>query len=99
MIGIDRSQVPRPVVLSDEPRLPASQERAKAATFVKRTEKARGQQLFLFKVYRDWSVFSALTELFHGKCAYCEAEVGMTSPVEVEQLPPHLRPRRRNTWR
>jgi uncharacterized protein (TIGR02646 family) len=44
---------------------------------------------FTFKAYSDASVKSALTALFQGKCAYCEALYASTQPMDVE----HFRPK------
>jgi uncharacterized protein (TIGR02646 family) len=88
MIHVDRSRVARPAPLSDQQHSPAFQERAAAALFYQKPEQARGQQRFIFKVYRDRRVIDALIELFHGKCAYCEAKVIRTSPIDVEQFRP-----------
>jgi uncharacterized protein (TIGR02646 family) len=46
------------------------------------------QQRFEFKVYRHPTVKETLTELFYGKCAYCEGKVGISAPVDVEFFRP-----------
>jgi hypothetical protein len=42
-----------------------------------------------FKAYKLASVRSALEQLFHGKCAYCESAIGHISSIDVE----HWRPK------
>ena len=57
-----------------------------------RTQKAavkagKKKQAFKFKIYGQ--AREALTELFHGKCSYCEAELASVMPGDVE----HFRPK------
>jgi uncharacterized protein (TIGR02646 family) len=87
VIYVKRSRVARPAVL-DGLGSPAARERAAAAEFFDMPERTRGQRRFAFEVYRDKSVIAALTDLFHGKCAYCEARVATTIPMDVEQFRP-----------
>lgn len=44
---------------------------------------------FSFAAYKGNDVKEALLALFHGKCAYCEANYASTAPVDVE----HFRPK------
>ena len=89
MIHVDRTRVPRPDALSDEPGSPWALERAEAEEFFTKTsEKARGQRRFMFRVYHRREVREALSELFHGKCAYCETRTAATGPLDVELFRP-----------
>ena len=85
MIRVERSSVERPAILS--PGRQAGLELAKATDFYAHRDRFR-QQRFEFKLYRDRSVREALTQLFHGKCAYCEATVSVTQPIHVEFFRP-----------
>ncbi|TPN82575.1 endonuclease [Mesorhizobium sp. CU2] len=49
----------------------------------------RRHEAFDFTRYKQASVKTALEQLFHGKCAYCESFYGATQPVDVE----HFRPK------
>lgn len=49
----------------------------------------RRNMAFDFTRYKEASVKTALEQLFHGKCAYCESFYGATQPVDVE----HFRPK------
>lgn len=51
--------------------------------------KAARVKSFEFKAYGDESVKRALTDLFEGKCAYCESLYASTQPMDVE----HFRPK------
>jgi uncharacterized protein (TIGR02646 family) len=42
-----------------------------------------------FKVYKHDAVKTALNDLFHGKCAYCESRYSTVHPVDIE----HYRPK------
>lgn len=89
MIYVDRGRVPMPEALNSSL---AWRERDAAADFYGWTRKRQSsspQERFKFEVYRHKSVTSALHELFHGKCAYCEVRYAAHMPVEVE----HYRPK------
>jgi hypothetical protein len=85
MIHVDRKGVPRPAVLALKNGSPAYQELEKATEFF---SEPRGQQRFLFKVYKHPEVGKALAELFHGKCAYCESNFAAVAPIDIEMFRP-----------
>ncbi|MBX5159617.1 MULTISPECIES: AAA family ATPase [Rhizobium] len=41
-----------------------------------------------FTAYRASPVTKALTDLFHGKCAYCESKISAVGPIDVDQFHP-----------
>ena len=84
MIHVERTLPPPPTLLPNEP---ARRELEKLHALIDAGELSR-QRRFDFKVYRHPSVREALTQLFHGKCAYCEAKVSVTQPVDVEFFRP-----------
>lgn len=86
MIRVDRNRIPRPEIFG--PNGPAEKELALAHDFFSPTDPKSRQQRFDFKIYRQRSVKEALTELFYGKCAYCEAKIGMSAPIDVELFRP-----------
>jgi uncharacterized protein (TIGR02646 family) len=88
MIKVDRFRVPRPAVLSLENNSPAQRELANAEEFYEQKKLLRRQERFQFKVFQHKEVRGALTELFHGKCAYCESKVVNVAPVDVELFRP-----------
>ncbi|SOC05340.1 uncharacterized protein (TIGR02646 family) [Rhodobacter sp. JA431] len=76
------------------PESAAARERAKAAKHVAkaRAKVAAGEdrpKTYGFKIYKDEAVKLALTQLFHGKCAYCESDYAAQAPVDIE----HYRPK------
>jgi uncharacterized protein (TIGR02646 family) len=88
MIFVDRTAIATPTDLSDDAKSIAARERKKTADFfavagneVKPYDK--------FKAYKLANVVQALNRLFHGKCAYCESDIGATQPTDVE----HFRPK------
>jgi uncharacterized protein (TIGR02646 family) len=85
MIHVDRNRVPRPSVLDLQEDSPARRELEKAVEFY---SKGRRQRRFEFHAFNNREVKKALTELFHGKCAYCEAKVTATGPVDIEMYRP-----------
>jgi len=87
MIRVDRSRVRRPEILGPKSDL-ALKEFALARDLLGRPDWKKSQQRFEFKVYRHSSIKETLIELFHSKCAYCEAKVGISSPVDVEFFRP-----------
>ena len=89
MIRIDRSRIEPPHVLGRDPKSPAQRERHRAREFFHVREHAREQRRFTFKVYKHREVKTALLELFHGKCAYCESKIAGVSTGDVE----HFRPK------
>lgn len=84
MIHVDRSRVPRPAVLATDGPSPAQKELQKAIAFFRSGSRER----FVFSAYKHRDVAKALNELFHDKCAYCEARVATTSPVDIEMYRP-----------
>ena len=87
MIHVDRGAVARPAVLDlSDPESLASTELAKARQHFT-VEKS--SKTFHFRIYKHQAVKDALTELFHGKCAYCESAYAKVQPMDVE----HFRPK------
>jgi uncharacterized protein (TIGR02646 family) len=86
MIHVDRSRVWRPAILAlNTTTSPASRELKKATEFF---SKPRGQQRFSFSAYKNPEVIRALTELFYGKCAYCESNLAAVAPIDIEMFRP-----------
>lgn len=87
MIHVDRDRIQPPEILS-----PASEAKLKefhaAQDLLGRPDWRKSQQRFEFKIYRHPSIRQTLTVLFNSKCAYCEAKVGISSPVDVEFFRP-----------
>ncbi|MEP4052975.1 MAG: hypothetical protein ABJN22_12095 [Litorimonas sp.] len=77
---VDRSKIKRPDVLDGK-----ELERA-IPVFTD-----GGNREFTFRHYKDDGVKYALEQLFHGKCAYCEAYFAQSQPVDIE----HYRPKSR----
>jgi len=86
MIRIDRYRIPPPEVF--RPGGPATKELALAHDFFSKPDARFRQRRFDFKIYRQRSVKEALIELFYAKCAYCEAKVGISAPIDVELFRP-----------
>lgn len=84
MIFVDRSRVPEPVELQKARE--AELELAK-----KHFEAGKPAKDFKFTAYGLEAVRTAINELFHYKCAYCETNYGAGQPVDVE----HYRPKGR----
>ncbi len=82
MIHVDRSTVPAPPMLIE--RWPEERERA-----ARLAAEGRNPSRFDFSMFNRRQVRDALSQLFHSKCAYCEARVGVTSKPDVE----HYRPK------
>ncbi|RWP42958.1 MAG: endonuclease [Mesorhizobium sp.] len=92
MRKVNRKQVAEPAVLSRTFSSDNKTELERAADFIAKTAgeadpKKRGK--FEFTRYSSAEVKTALEQLFHGKCAYCESAFGSTQPVDVE----HYRPK------
>lgn len=85
MIHVNRDRVPRPSVLDLKADSPGRRELEKAVEFYR---ERRRQRRFMFEVYKRREVSKALSELFHGKCAYCEAKVTTTAAVDIEMYRP-----------
>ena len=83
MIRVERGRVPRPSAL-DSPRV--ERERQLAAEFHR--DGRHGQQRFDFTAYKAPEISRALTELFYGKCAYCEVKFAFAMPVATELFRP-----------
>lgn len=88
MIRIDRSSVPMPAILRRGNGGRADQEFAKAHAFYADYEAVRQRGGFDFKLYRHSSVRHALSQLFNGKCAYCEAPILATGHGDIELFRP-----------
>ncbi len=90
MIRIDRAGVAAPSVLVDEDSS-AARELARARTSLAEHDGDPSDWKFSFSVYSNGDVKTALSSLFHGKCAYCESRYDATQPMDVE----HWRPKGR----
>lgn len=92
MRQVDRKRVAVPASLVPF-RAGRSRQSAGATELAKNREKAAAGKSkdMKFAVYGQDSVKTALHDLFHGKCAYCESFFDATAPVDVE----HFRPKGR----
>ena len=90
MIRIDRSGVAAPSVLVDDDAA-AARELDRARTSLAEHDGDPADWKFSFSVYSNGDVKTALSALFHGKCAYCESRYDATQPMDVE----HWRPKGR----
>lgn len=88
MIRVNRAAVPMPEVLRRGVGSPADREYEKALIFYQDYKNNRQRGGFPFKVYKHETVKSALNDLFHQKCAYCESQLGVTAPLDIEQFRP-----------
>jgi uncharacterized protein (TIGR02646 family) len=88
MIHIDRRRVPQPLVLAMDRDSPARRELEQAYKDFESGSIRSRQWRFQFKVYQHREVRTALIELFHGKCAYCESKIISVSPVDIEMFRP-----------
>lgn len=91
MIRVPRGGTPSDLVGSDSP---GAKERQKAQdlfdALVADSSKNVSQDFkFEFKAYKRDKVKATLTELFQGKCAYCETRYSSSQPMDVE----HWRPK------
>jgi uncharacterized protein (TIGR02646 family) len=82
MIYVSRFAVPKPEIFHTE----AALEQEKARAFF--SSAGNRQSRFDFRIYRARVVKQALTELFHGKCAYCESRFESTSFGDIEFFRP-----------
>lgn len=87
MIYVDRKRVPIPEALLSAK---AKQAQEDAKKFFTQERAIRAQERFKFPVEILQRTKAALTQLFHGKCAFCESSVATIAPTDVE----HFRPRR-----
>lgn len=83
MIYINRLDCPPILDLTDN-QSKAFREREDAIHYYSTHQKG-----FEFKVYQGKSIKSKLTEMFHGKCAYCESEITSITYGDIE----HFRPK------
>lgn len=88
MIGVRRSAVATPPVLDGDGSA-GRKERAAAVRFYQVPANRPKAFPAGFKVYKSEEIKEALTVLFHGKCAYCEARYDVVHPVDIE----HYRPK------
>ena len=86
MIFIDRGRIPDPELLSE---LRAGKGFEEAMDFYSRPPDQREQERFRWREIPWNSAKPALVELFHGKCAFCESNVGTVAHADVE----HFRPK------
>ncbi len=83
MIYVKRGELPKELDLTNANSI-GSTELAEAITYFQtKTRK------FDFCAYKNKNVAKALKKMFHGKCAYCESEIGVISYEEIE----HFRPK------
>jgi len=83
VIRVERGRVPRPSFL-DSARV--EKERQSAANFYR--DGRPGQERFNFTVYKATEIRQALTELFYGKCAYCEVKIEVSGMPDIELFRP-----------
>jgi 5-methylcytosine-specific restriction endonuclease McrA len=86
MIHVKRP-APPPSLDLDNPESAASRERATCRQIFGDTGKP--PPAATFEVYADRKVRETLTDLFHGKCAYCESPISGSSQTDIE----HYRPK------
>lgn len=86
MIRVERNRITPPEIF--RPGGPAEKELDLAHEFFSPTAMMIRQQRFDFKIYRQRQVKESLTELFYGKCAYCESKIGISAPIDVELFRP-----------
>jgi hypothetical protein len=87
MIFLDRDSVPAPAALDlTDPTSKAARELAEAVQRLGTNHPMKSED---FSAYKDDGVREALTELSHGKCAYCESPVSGSSQTDIE----HYRPK------
>jgi uncharacterized protein (TIGR02646 family) len=83
MIRVNRDRVPSPSSLDVD----GVAECKSAIAFY--SDSANREAPFEFRAYRAKDVASALTALFHGKCAYCESKCAAVTWAHIE----HFRPK------
>jgi uncharacterized protein (TIGR02646 family) len=83
MIRVDRGRVPAPPSLAKG----GVEERERAIELY--GDPRNSDRSFAYAAYKARDVVQALTDLFHGKCAYCESSYAPVSPVDIE----HFRPK------
>lgn len=91
MRRVERGSVVAPSSLAG-PKRPGQSELERAQKFFggPRQYHADGREKkFSFRAYKEDDVHHTLHELFHGKCAYCEARYEIVGPVDIE----HYRPK------
>jgi hypothetical protein len=90
MIKVDRDRLVPPAALVTRYRGKTEQERV-IARYLKHLEGAGDPKDFKFNytAYTKQELKTALTVLFHGKCAYCESRYAGSQPMDVE----HWRPK------
>jgi len=84
MIRVDRSRVPVPEVFRPGGR----SERERGAAYEFFAAQKERQRRFDFTAYKVPEVKLALTELFHGKCAYCESRLMASAGLDIEMYRP-----------
>lgn len=88
MIHIDRAAVTPPEELTGGDSCAGFKELKKTLDFYAVVENHQ-KPYDKYKAYKLPGVLKALTQLFHGKCAYCESNIGATQPTDIE----HFRPK------
>ena len=90
MIRVDRNRVAAPAALTTRFQGKTEQERV-IARFLKHIDAGGAPLAFQFNytAYTKRELKTALTALFHGKCAYCESRYAGNQPMDVE----HWRPK------
>ncbi len=90
MIKVNRDRMASPAALVTRYRGKTEQERV-IAKFLMHIDRGGDPQDFKFNysAYTKQELKTALTELFHGKCAYCESRYAGSQPMDVE----HWRPK------
>lgn len=81
---VDRAKIAAPASLTD-----SDGAGAKELTKARKYYKGAFTKAYKFTAYKAFDVEISLRQLFHGKCAYCEAFFDGTQPTDVE----HFRPK------
>ncbi len=89
MIRVDRSGVVVPASLETSGKTEEKAVITALDTYLTQTPPPVKGFTFTFKAYKKDDVKKALSQLFHGKCAYCESRYAGTQPMDVE----HWRPK------
>ena len=89
MIHIKRDKKRPPRELNPKYNKVVAKEIEEAKRFFGNKEQERGQRRFLFKAYKHPNIRRVLTNMFHGKCAYCESKTSHVGALDIE----HYRPK------
>ena len=88
MIHIDRKSVPKPAIFSS---LRLKNEIKRLTNYYSGTSPGTSRYEFKRWIFAGPEVKNALRQLFHRKCAFCETQVDISAPFDIE----HFRPKTR----